>query len=193
MSIGATTAMLLGLLALQVVVAFAIVRSRDVFAATMLSGTLSLLAASLFMVFDAADVAFTEAAVGAGISTALILGALALMRFRTRGPRRANRGLALAACAALLLLWLSLIPQMPRIGDAQSPLQQHPLTVEYIEGTREKIKIPNAVTGVLGSYRGFDTLGEAYVIFVAGLAVYLLLGSRRPRRVDPEEERYADR
>ena len=36
--------------------------------------------------------------------------------------------------------------------------------------------IPNVVTSVLASYRGFDTLGETTVVFVAGLAVALMLG-----------------
>ncbi|MEL0021062.1 MAG: hydrogenase subunit MbhD domain-containing protein, partial [Rickettsiales bacterium] len=54
-----------------------VVRLRNLFAVVMLSGVYSLLAASMFVVFDAVDVAFTEAAVGAGISTVLLLGALA--------------------------------------------------------------------------------------------------------------------
>ena len=66
---------LLGFLA---VTALAAVRLRDLFAVVMLFGIYSLLAAGLFVVMDAVDVAFTEAAVGAGISTALFLGAMVL-------------------------------------------------------------------------------------------------------------------
>ncbi len=40
----------------------------------MLSGIYSLLSAGLFVTLDAVDVAFTEAAVGGGISTVLMLG-----------------------------------------------------------------------------------------------------------------------
>ena len=60
------------------VVAVAIIRLRDLFAAVMLMGIFSLLSASLFTVMDAVDVAFTEAAVGAGVSTILMLATLAL-------------------------------------------------------------------------------------------------------------------
>ncbi len=53
------------------VIGIAIIRLRDLFAAVMLAGIFSLLSATLFTVMDAVDVAFTEAAVGAGISTLL--------------------------------------------------------------------------------------------------------------------------
>ena len=51
---------------------------RNLFAVVVLAGIFSLLAAVLYVVLDAVDVAFTEAAVGAGISTLLLLGTLAL-------------------------------------------------------------------------------------------------------------------
>ena len=58
--------------------ALAVVVMRDLFAMTMMLGIYSLLSATLFVVLDAVDVAFTEAAVGAGISAVLMLGTLAL-------------------------------------------------------------------------------------------------------------------
>jgi multicomponent Na+:H+ antiporter subunit B len=68
---------------------------------------------------------------------------------------------------------------MPAYGDPQAPVHQR--TVDrYLEDSRTEIGVPNAVTSVLASYRGYDTLGEVTVIFTAGLGVLLLLG--RPRR-----------
>ncbi len=66
------------LLTFLAVSAVAIIRLRNLFAVIMLFGIFSLLSAGLFVVMDAADVAFTEAAVGAGISTVLMLATLAL-------------------------------------------------------------------------------------------------------------------
>ena len=66
------------LLTLAVITAVGVVRSRNLFAAVMLMGIFSLLMAAVFLLLDAADVALTEAAVGAGISTVLLLSALAL-------------------------------------------------------------------------------------------------------------------
>jgi len=45
--------------------------------------------------------------------------------------------------------------------------------------------MPNIVTAVLASYRGYDTLGETTVIFTAGLGVMMLLRGRR-RDTKPE-------
>jgi multicomponent Na+:H+ antiporter subunit B len=51
----------------------------------------------------------------------------------------------------------------------------------YLQRSGEEIGIPNVVTSVLASYRGYDTLGETAVIFTAGIAVIALLGLRRRR------------
>ena len=54
------------ILALLAVTALAAVRLNDLFAVTMMFGIYSLLATIMFVVLDAIDVAFTEAAVGVG-------------------------------------------------------------------------------------------------------------------------------
>ena len=46
----------------------------------------------------------------------------------------------------------------------------------YIEVSGDEIGVPNIVTSVLASYRGYDTLGETVVIFTAGVAVLMLIG-----------------
>ncbi len=81
----------LSLLTMLILVAFAMLRSRHLFAVVMLSGIYSLLSASFFVSLDAVDVAFTEAAVGAGISTVLMLGGMLLTARREKPtmPRRA--------------------------------------------------------------------------------------------------------
>ena len=60
---------------------------------------------------------------------------------------------------------------------------------DYIARTPEEIGVPNIVTGILASYRGYDTLGETTVIFTAAVAVILLLGSfsrKKQKRADKE-------
>ena len=74
------------LLPMLVLVAVAILRTANLFTAVMLSGIFSLLMAANFFVLDAADVALTEAVIGAGISTVLFLGALALTAEKDRSP-----------------------------------------------------------------------------------------------------------
>ncbi len=64
------------LLALLLVTTVAVVRLRNLVAVVMLLGLYSLLMAAVWVVLDAVDVAFTEAAVGAGITTFLMLAAV---------------------------------------------------------------------------------------------------------------------
>jgi len=62
----------------------------------------------------------------------------------------------------------------------------------YLEQSGTEIGIPNVVTSVLASYRGYDTFGETTVIFTAGMSVLVLLGSARRlrrRRKTTEEDR----
>ncbi|HIG36951.1 MAG TPA: DUF4040 domain-containing protein [Oceanospirillaceae bacterium] len=72
------TILVLVLFGLLLATAVVIARLTDLFAAAMLTGIFSLLSAGLFTLMDAVDVAFTEAAVGAGISTILVLGTLSM-------------------------------------------------------------------------------------------------------------------
>ncbi len=165
----------IGFMAMLVVVAFAIVRLRSLFAIVMLQGVYSLVSAAWFVSLDAVDVAFTEAAVGAGISTVLMLAAMLLADRESRVvPMSRQIGPLLIVVFAGLAMFYA-IGDMPAYGDAHSPANSY-VGHDYLERTAEEIHIPNVVTAVLASYRGYDTFGEAVVIFSAGLGVLLLLG-----------------
>ncbi len=166
------------------VIAFAVVSLRNLFAAVMLTGIYSLHAALLFVSLDAVDVAFTEAAVGAGISTVLMLATLGLVG-REETPPRGRAWLPLAVVLVTGGALVFATPDMPRFGDPDAPVHQH-VGPRYIEDGPRETGIPNMVTSVLASYRGYDTLGETVVILTAGIGVLLLLGGRR--RDDDEEE-----
>ncbi|MDX1483975.1 MAG: DUF4040 domain-containing protein [Alphaproteobacteria bacterium] len=155
--------------------AFAILKLRALFAVVMLSSVFSLVSAGLFVLLDAVDVAFTEAAVGAGISTVLLLVTLSLTARREKAPHRAHAiPLAVVFLTGLALVYGTL--DMPHFGDPNAPAQTH-VAPKYINDTEREVGMPNIVTAVLASYRGFDTLGEVTVIFTAGIAVLLLLGA----------------
>lgn len=155
-------------------VAIAAIRLLDLFAVVMLFGIYSFLTAGLFMDLGAVDVAFTEAAVGAGITTVLMLSAL---RLTSRHARPRQHGtlvpLIVVGITGAALIYGTL--DAPLLGAADAPAQQH-VARRYIEQGPSEVGVPNMVTAVLASYRGYDTLGETVVIFTAGLAVSLLLG-----------------
>jgi multicomponent Na+:H+ antiporter subunit B len=167
----------IALLSLLVALALGVARLVNLFGAVMLFGIFSLLSAAVFVVLDAVDVAFTEAAVGAGVSTILMLATLALTDSRQRPPRgRALAPLAAAAATGLLLLYGT--SDLPPVGDASASAHGH-VAPRYIEASPIEVGVPNMVTAVLASYRGYDTLGEVTVIFTAGVAVLSLLGGGR--------------
>lgn len=64
------------LLALMLATAIIALQVRDLLAAVVTLGVFSFLCALLFVVMGAVDVAFTEAVVGAGITTVLFVVAL---------------------------------------------------------------------------------------------------------------------
>lgn len=163
------------LLGILFVVAIAIARLRSLFAIVMLSGVYSLISATWFVALDAVDVAFTEASVGAGISTALFLGAMVLTSRTAKAETGAMRIVPLLVVIATGAMLIYATIDLPGFGDPNSPANTY-VGVDYLERTKIEIGIPNVVTAVLASYRGFDTLGEVGVVFSAGLGVALLLG-----------------
>jgi multicomponent Na+:H+ antiporter subunit B len=162
------------LLVLMLATAVVIVELSDLFAAALLAGIFSLLAAGVYLLMDAVDVSFTEAAVGAGITTVLFLGALSRSADRERQRRVRWRPLFAVTAVGAALAYGAL--DLPRYGDPLAPIHHH-VAPDYIRGTAEDIHVPNIVTAVLASYRGYDTLGETTVIFTAAIGVLMLLAS----------------
>lgn len=170
------------LLSFLVLITIGIIWLRDLLAAVILLGAFSLVAALVFVVMDAVDVAFTEAAVGAGISTILLLGALTFT-VRKQKPQEHNNYVALILVIATGALLIYGTLDLPHYGDIESPAYQHPeLAQHFIHESGKEIDVPNIVTSVLASYRGYDTLGETVVVFTAAVAVLSLLGLRRRNR-----------
>ena len=166
--------------------ALAILLMRKLFAVVMLAGVFSLLSALLFVVLDAVDVAFTEAAVGAGISTVLLLGTMALTSREEQMPRRFSPvPLIVVLVTGCVLIYGTL--DMPDFGSATSPAQTH-VAEQYLERTPKDMGFPNVVTAILASYRGYDTFGEVVVVFTAAIGVLILIGGLARRGGRDEEE-----
>jgi multicomponent Na+:H+ antiporter subunit B len=156
-----------------------ILRSRNLFSVVVLSGIYSFLMAVVLVAMDAVDVAMTEASVGAGISTVLFLGALHLCKSEETKPlHKSWLPLAASVTVGCLIVYGAL--GLPEFSDPQAPIHQH-VVPRYINDNKKDVDVPNVVTAVLASFRGFDTLGETTVVFTAGAGVIALL--RRKRKV----------
>ncbi len=152
-------------------------RARNLFGVVVLSGVYSFLMATVLVALDAVDVAMTEAAVGAGISTVLFLGALFLCRSEETKPAQ-SPWLPLAASIAVGALLMYGTLGLPGFADPNAPIHTH-VVPRYLEQGVAETGVPNIVSAVLASYRGFDTLGETTVVFTAGAGVVALLRRRR--------------
>lgn len=166
----------------MMVAVIAMARTRNLFGVVVLFGVYSFLMATVLAVLDAVDVAMTEAAVGAGVSTVLFLGALLLCRSEEARPvHRPWLPLVVSVAVGGLLVYGSL--DMPVFSDPDAPAHRH-VAEHYLANAVEETGVPNVVTAVLASYRGYDTLGETLVVFTAGAGVIALL-RRRPGRRKP--------
>ena len=174
--------MLVSLLTLLLATALAVAKMRRLFGAVMTFGAFSLLSSALFVTLDAVDVAFTEAAVGAGVSTILMLGTLSLTTTRQAiQPRTRARATALVVALAAGLAMMVVATDAPEFGSASTPASTH-VSPRYIVESPREVGVPNMVTSALASYRGYDTLGETAVVFTAMVGVVSLLGRMRRRR-----------
>jgi multicomponent Na+:H+ antiporter subunit B len=179
------------MLAIMVATVIAVARVRSLLVAIILMSLYSFATAVWLLTMDAPDVSFTEAAVGAGVSTLVGLGAILLTRGEARPvPWQARIAPTLVAIAAGgLLVWASL--DLPNLGDAASPANAY-VGRAYLQRAGQDIGSPNVVSAVLASYRGFDTLGETVVIFAAGLGVALMLGFGERALQDAPREPVSD-
>lgn len=157
------------LLALLVATATLVAISANLFVATMLASIFSLLIALLFAFLNAPDVAFTEAAVGAGASTLLFLAMLSNTgHFHSYHKQKHLPALLVVFTLGTLFVYTT--AGLPPYADPSAPAHQH-LAQYFLSHSLAETGVTNVVTAVLASYRGFDTLGELFVIFTAGIAV----------------------
>lgn len=149
---------------------------RDLLSSVIAFAAYSLGISIIWVILQAPDVGLTEAAVGAGIMTILFLLAIA----NTVRPEEAERFESVRlrtvlGVGAFVAVLATTIPSLPAIGDPSAPVVAGEVTQYYLANAPEETGVKNAVTAVLAAYRGFDTLGEAVVVFVAGVAALSVL------------------
>ncbi len=183
------------LLFLLVVCAVAAIWMKDLLSAMIILAAYSLIMAAVWTRLNAVDVAFTEAAVGAGITAVLMIAALSRTRRTEKNglnsefqePKPETRSLKRMTWHSILCLITVFFTgavlvygtmDMPNFGDPNAPANLH-VAKSYIETSFKDTGVVNFVTAVLASYRGYDTLGEVTVIFTAGISVVLLLRRKK--------------
>jgi multisubunit Na+/H+ antiporter MnhB subunit len=176
-----TFAIIVGIGILLLALAVWTVVVQDTFAAVAGFVPYGLLLTLAWLVLYAVDVALTEAAIGAGLTGALLIGAASRLH-ATEAPARAETpglamriaaGVASAAVAAVIAVCLLHLPE-PAATLA-------PEVARHIGETG----VGNPITAVLLSFRAIDTLLEAIALLFGVVGVWSLAADRcwggRPR------------
>jgi multicomponent Na+:H+ antiporter subunit B len=172
------------LAAFVVVTGVATALLRNTLAAIIVFAAYSLGMALFYSLLLAPDVGLTEAAIGAGVTTILLLLTIAKTSRPAEGVVLADinwpAATVSAGLAAVLLYVVGAIPAgnfrggtTPVTGAAGTPGES--VSAYYLASSYADTGVHNTVTAVLAAYRGFDTFGEAVVVFAAGVAVLVVL------------------
>jgi multisubunit Na+/H+ antiporter MnhB subunit len=176
--------------------------SPDLFRAVVLFIAFGLVLSLIWVRLDAPDIALAEAALGAGVTGALLLGALASLQKpletdvatggTTADNARAhqtleNAGPAHAATAAQAIIALLLLGLLGGLGFTLVSLPEPTpgLTQQVAERLADS-GVDHPVTAVLLNFRGYDTLLELAVLLLALIAVWSLASAPRFTDSDPE-------
>ena len=163
-----------GLLTMVVVVAVWTILVRDSFAAVIGYACYGLLLAFAWVRLAAIDAALTEAAIGGGLTSVLLIRAAVRLR-RTETAALAEtlapvqRILAAVFSATVAVALGAVVLSLPEPAPTLAPR-----VAEHIASTG----LGNAVTAVLLSFRAIDTLLEAVVLVYALVAVWALTPDR---------------
>jgi len=169
-----TFALEIALVTFVVLAAVAAALLRDVLGVIVVFASFSLGLSIIWIILSAPDVALTEAAVGAGVMSVLLLLTISkTARPDTDTVIRSVNYKAVAVVGLLFVVLLATVPALPEVGSTDAPAVQETVDGEttpygyYVTQAYDETGVENAVSAILVFYRGFDTFGEGVVVFSA--------------------------
>lgn len=85
-----------------------------------------------------------------------------------------RRVLSVLIITIFSLILIIAVLEMPAFGDIKNPTNNY-VSSWYIENAIKDTGALNIVTSIILDYRGFDTLGEAVVLFLSTISVVSIL------------------
>jgi multisubunit Na+/H+ antiporter MnhB subunit len=174
------------LMEFMVIAAIVAVWTDDLLSAVIAVGAVGFGSSVAFLLLGAPDVALTQIVVEV-LTLVILIRATVRADVQTATGTRDMFGLAVAGALLLLLVVFSVgalgtlppfgVPAVSRVADAPA--------ATYMAQGLSKTGAGNLVTAVLLDFRGYDTLGEATVLFAAVLGAMALL--RRKSHVEDTE------
>lgn len=168
--------------------------SKNLLVSVVIFMSYSLVMSVIWVLLESPDLAITEAAVGAGVTSVLFfitlkrIGAIGKehadeqdevtkeinARRSVKGFDRFYKGAVVVLGAAIIFALLLTASNTPAFGDEHNPYNNE-VSERYLEKGLEETGAVNAVTGMILDYRAFDTFGESCVLFIAAACVLILL------------------
>jgi multisubunit Na+/H+ antiporter MnhB subunit len=171
------------LLVFMVIAGVAAIHQKSLLSAVIAFGALGFAGNVAFLALGAPDVAIVKAVVEIVVIVVLIRATVG-RSVETTAEVRDTFGIAvsivlIAGLAAFSIIAFEGLPEFGRAGmAANADAPSH----HYLEGGLEETGAASAVAAVLLDYRGYDTLGEATVLFTAVIGAIVLLRSRSKRQ-----------
>ncbi len=166
--------LLSGILIFMIAGALFALHARDLLSALIAQGLVGYGLVICFLLLRAPDLAIVQIVV----ETITLIFMVAIVLDSTRKELQVKFDLrqftgivlAILAVAMLLFAFHQAISELDAFGNHSPRMAQ-----AYMNGAAEKTGSANLVTGVLFDFRGYDTLGEATILFTAAIGVVTVL------------------
>ena len=151
--------------------------ARDLLSAVIAQGIVGYGLVICFLHLKAPDLAIVQIVVET--ITLIIMVAVVLDSSREEIKTGFTRGNFINMIAALVFIGF-LVYFFSQAIESLHVFGEHPLRMAetYVKDGAEKTGAANLVTGILWDFRGYDTLGEATILFTAALGVLTVLRLR---------------
>ena len=190
---------IVGLIGFMLLAALIAVETRDLLSSVIALGAAGFGLSVIDLLVGAPDLAVTQVVVEV-IALVLLVRLIVTRKDTSRtAPRDALRTGLVLLCGGVLLAGAFFAfggaGQAPAVPEFGSPAitkdtvgGEKPVSADYLEKAAEETGAGNVVMAILLDYRAYDTLGEATVIFVSILGVYVILRRRGRLAAGREDE-----
>ncbi|MDA7845369.1 DUF4040 domain-containing protein [Rickettsiales bacterium] len=178
--------MFLALTILMCITAIKAILHKNIISTIIIMGAFSILSALAYTSIKAPDVAITEVAVNASVSTMFTLFSVMALRRKSSSfepikssnqkqtQNNSQRILYILSTICFFLTLNKIMSLLPNFGEVNN-IPNTAVGDLYSANAEHDFGVPNIVTAVLGGYRGFDTLIETTVAFTGAFGSYNIL------------------
>jgi len=167
------------LLVFMIVASIIAIWTKNLLSSVIAVGAVGFGSSAVFLLLQAPDVAITQTVVEV-LTLVVLIRATVGRDVRTVSGQRDLLGAAVAAGLVVVFLAFSVvaIANLPAFGDPVVGRVPDAAATTYLDRGLPDTGAANIVAAILIDFRGYDTLGEATVMFVSILGAVTLLRSR---------------